>query len=175
MVLIIVGCLAVSALTLLFPSTPTYDPWAWILWGREIAHLDLVTEGGPSWKPFPIFFTVPFSLFGQDLAPYLWLWVARAGGLFGCVMAYRIAYRLVGGTVSRAAGGRHRSVYGVLAGLSAFAALLSSNKYVRDAALGNSEPMLAAVVLWGFERHLDGRRDHALYLGVAAALLRPEA
>jgi hypothetical protein len=31
MVLIIAGCLAVSALTLLFPSTPTYDPWAWIL------------------------------------------------------------------------------------------------------------------------------------------------
>ena len=30
------GCLAVAALTLLFPSTPTYDPWAWILWGREI-------------------------------------------------------------------------------------------------------------------------------------------
>ena len=164
MALIILGCLAVSALTLLFPSTPTYDPWAWILWGREIAHLDLVTEGGPSWKPLPIFFTVPFSLFGQDLAPYLWLWVARAGGLLGCVMAYRMAHRLVGG-----------KVYGVLAGVSAFAALLSSNKYVRDAALGNSEPMLAAVVLWGFERHLDGRRDHALYLGVAAALLRPEA
>jgi hypothetical protein len=164
MVLIIVGCLAVSALTLLFPSTPTYDPWAWILWGREIAHLDLVTEGGPSWKPLPIFFTVPFSFFGQDLAPYLWLWVARAGGLLGCVMAYRMAFRLAGGTV-----------YGMLAGVSAFAALLSSNKYVRDAALGNSEPILAAVVLWGFERHLDGRRDHALYLGVAAALLRPEA
>jgi hypothetical protein len=175
MALIILGCLAVSALTLLFPSTPTYDPWAWILWGREIAHLDLVTTGGPSWKPLPIFFTVPFSVFGQDIAPYLWLWVARAGGLLGCVMAYRMAYRLVGGPVSQAAAGRHRSVYGVLAGLSAFAALLSSNKYVRDAALGNSEPMLAAVVLWAFERHLDGRRDHALYLGVAAALLRPEA
>ena len=164
MILIIVGCLAVSALTLLFPSTPTYDPWAWILWGREIAHLDLVTEGGPSWKPLPIFFTVPFSFFGQDLAPYLWLWVARAGGLLGCVMAYRMAFRLVGGRW-----------FGVAAGVSAFAALLSSNKYVRDAALGNSEPILAAVVLWGFERHLDGRRDHALYLGVAAALLRPEA
>ena len=99
MVLIIVGCLAVSALTLLFPSTPTYDPWAWILWGREIAHLDLVTEGGPSWKPLPIFFTVPFSVFGQDIAPYLWLWVARAGGLLGCVMAYRMAFRLVGGRI----------------------------------------------------------------------------
>jgi MFS family permease len=175
MALIIAGCLAVSAVTLLFPSTPTYDPWAWILWGREIAELDLVTEGGPSWKPLPILFTVPFSILGDDLAPYLWLWVARAGGLLGCVMAYRMASRLIGGAVSQAAGGRHRSVYGALAGVSAFAALLSSNKYVRDAALGNSEPILAAVVLWGFERHLDGRRDHALYLGVAAALLRPEA
>ena len=58
--------------------------------------------------------------------------------------------------------------------MSAFAALLSRFKFVRDAALGNSEPILAAVVLWAFERHLDGRRDHALYLGVAAALLRPE-
>jgi hypothetical protein len=164
MALIMMGCLAVAALSLLFPSTPTYDPWAWILWGREITQLDLVTEGGPSWKPFPILFTVPFSLFGQDLAPYLWLLVARAGGLFGCVMAYRMASRLIGG-----------GMYGVVAGVCAFLALFSSNKYVRDAALGNSEPLLAAIVLWAFERHLDGRRDHALYLGFLAALLRPEA
>jgi hypothetical protein len=164
MALIMLGCLAVASLTLLFPSTPTYDPWAWILWGREITQLDLVTEGGPSWKPFPILFTVPFSLFGQDLAPYLWLLVARAGGLFGCVMAYRMAHRLIGG-----------GVYGIVAGVCAFLALFSSNKYVRDAALGNSEPLLAAIVLWAFERHLDGRRDHALYLGFLAALLRPEA
>ncbi len=161
---ILAGCLLVAGLSLLFPSTPTYDPWAWILWGDEIARLDLVTEGGPSWKPLPILFTTPFSLLGHDVAPYLWLWVARAGGLLACAMAYRLAYRLVGGRV-----------YGVLAGVSAFAALFASNKYVRDAALGNSEPILAAVVLWAFERHLDGRRDHALYLGVAAALLRPEA
>ncbi|MEA2331739.1 MAG: hypothetical protein QOH58_1877 [Thermoleophilaceae bacterium] len=164
MAAIIAGCLAVSALTLLYPSTPTYDPWAWILWGREIFQLDLVTEGGPSWKPFPLLFTVPFSLFGQDAAPYLWLWVARAGGLFGCAMAYRMANRLIG-----------RGLYGALAGVCAFFALFSSNKFVRDAALGNSEGILAAIVLWAFERHLDGRRDHALYLGVAAALLRPEA
>jgi hypothetical protein len=161
---IIAGCLAVAGLTLLYPSTPTYDPWAWILWGREIVQLDLVTEGGPSWKPFPMLFTVPFSLVGHDAAPYLWLWVARAGGLFGCVMAFRMASRLIGG-----------GWYGAIAGVCAFAALLSSNKFVRDAALGNSEPMLAGIALWAFERHLDGRRDHALYLGVAAALMRPEA
>ena len=124
-----------------------------------------MTEGGPSWKPLPILFTTPFALFGDDLAPYLWLWVARAGGLFGCVMAYRVANRLVGG-----------GIYGVLAGVSGFAALFASNKYVRDAALGNSEPLLAAVALWAFgSAAFDGRRDHALYLGVAAALLRPEA
>jgi hypothetical protein len=35
--------------------------------------------------------------------------------------------------------------------------------------------MLGGIVLWAFERHLDGRRDHALYLGVIAALMRPEA
>jgi hypothetical protein len=68
-----------------------------------------------------------------------------------------------------------RGFYGALAGICAFLALFSSNKYVRDAALGNSEPLLAAIVLWAFERHLDGRRDHALLLGFLAALLRPEA
>jgi hypothetical protein len=163
MVWIVLGCLAVSAVTLAYPTTPTYDPWAWVMWGREIVQLDLVTTGGPSWKPLPMLFTVPFSLLGDDLAPYLWVWVARAGGLLGCVMAFRVARRLIGG-----------GWYGSVAGVAAAAALLSSNKYVRDAALGNSEPLLAALALWAFERHLDGRRDHAFYLGVACALLRPE-
>jgi hypothetical protein len=172
---VILGCLAVAAVTLLYPSTPTYDPWAWILWGREIVHVDLVTTGGPSWKPLPMLFTIPFSLFGHDLAPYLWIWVSRAGGLFGCVMAWRVANRLVGGAQRHPSEDRRAAVYGALAGVAAAAALFASNKYVRDAALGNSEPLLAAVFLWGFERHLDGRRDQALYLGVAAALLRPEA
>ena len=172
---LILGCLAVSAVTLLYPSTPTYDPWAWILWGREIVHLDLVTTGGPSWKPLPMLYTTPFSLLGHDLAPYLWIWVSRAGGMFGCVMAWRVANRLVGGAERRPSEDPRAAIYGALAGVAAAAALFASNKYVRDAALGNSEPLLAAVFLWGFERHLDGRRDQALYLGVAAALLRPEA
>src|SRR5215218_1311389 len=75
----VLACLAVAALTLLLPSTPTYDPWAWIMWGREIVHLDLVTTGGPSWKPLPILFTTPFSLLGDHTAAYLWLVIARAG------------------------------------------------------------------------------------------------
>jgi hypothetical protein len=163
MPVIIAACLVVAAFSLLTPSTPTYDPWAWIMWGREIAHFDLVTEGGPSWKPLPIFFTVPFSFFGDHTAAYLWLVIARAGGLLACVMTFRLARRLIGG-----------GWYGILAGVFAALALFSSFKYVRDASLGNSEALLAALVLWAFERHLDGRRDHALYLAFAGALLRPE-
>jgi hypothetical protein len=159
----LLGCLAVAALTLLFPSTPTYDPWAWLLWGREITHLDLVTNGGPSWKPLPVLFAIPFSLFGAAAEPYLWLWIARAGALLSLVMAYRLTRTLVG-----------RGAAGVVGGLLAAAFLVTGYQYVRDSALGNSEAILAAVFLWAFERHLEGRRDHALWLGFVAALLRPE-
>jgi len=157
-------CLVLAGLTLFLPGTPTYDPWAWIMWGREIAQFDLVTTGGPSWKPLPVVFTTVFSLFGSDVAPYLWLAVARAGGMFALVMAFRLAKRFTGGGVA-----------GVIAGVATCAFLVTSYQFARDAALGNSEPLLAAIALLAFERHLGGRRDHALYLGFAVALLRPEA
>ena len=154
---------SLAALSLFFYATPTYDPWAWILWGREIAHLDLLTEGGPSWKPLPVVFTTVFSLFGEDTAPALWLVVARTGALLAAAMTFRVAYRLGGGGLP-----------GVLGGLACAVLLLTSFNFLRDAALGNSEALMVALVLLAFERHLDGHRDHALYFGFAAALLRPE-
>src|SRR6188472_1348872 len=78
--LVVLGCLALAALSLLEPGSPTYDPWAWLIWGREVVHLDLSTVGGPSWKPLPVLLTTPFALFGS-LAPDLWLFVARAGAI----------------------------------------------------------------------------------------------
>ncbi len=51
------ACVVLAALSLLLPSEPTYDPWAWIIWGREITQADLVTTSGPSWKPLPVLFT----------------------------------------------------------------------------------------------------------------------
>lgn len=164
MVPVVAGCLVLSALTLAFPSTPTYDPWAWIMWGREIVQLDLLTTGGPSWKPLPALFTTAFAPLGADVAPYLWLWIARAGGLLALAMSFRLARRLTGGGLG-----------GAVAGVFAVLFLATTFEYIRDAALGNSEALLAGLSLWAVERHLDGRRDHALYLGVAAALLRPEA
>ncbi len=155
---VVLGVLALASLSLLLPSTPTYDPWAWIIWGREIIHLDLVTTDGPSWKPLPALFTVPFALFGAA-APSLWLVVARAGGLLGLLFAYRVARRL-GGPV---------------AGAAAAGALALAPWFFKNAALGNSEGLMAAAVLGAADRHLAGSRRQAFALGLAAALLRPEA
>jgi hypothetical protein len=154
----VLGCLGLAALSLLTVSAPTYDPWAWIVWGREITQWDLVTTTGPSWKPLPVLFTTPFALLGDDASPGLWLVVARAGGLLAFAMAYRLGARLAG----------------PWAGLIAAAALLLSDEFVRNFARGNSEGLLVGLVLWAVERHLDGRRMDAFLLGFAAALLRPE-
>ena len=152
------ACVGLAVLSLLLPSSPTYDPWAWIIWGREIAHGQLVTTGGPSWKPLPVLFTTPFSLLGHDLAPLAWLVVARAGGLLAIAMAYRVAARLAG----------------PMAGLIAGLALVLCDGFAFNAVRGNSEGLLIGLSLWAVERHLDGRRVDAFLLGVAAALLRPE-
>ena len=152
------GCFALAVLSLLTPSTPTYDPWAWIIWGREITQFDLVTVKGPSWKPLPVFFTTPFALLGDDLAPALWIVVARAGGFLAFAMAFRLAARLAG----------------PVAGAIAAGSLVLADEFIRNFARGNSEGLLVALCLWALERHLDGRRRDAFLLGAAASLLRPE-
>ena len=38
----------------LLPYLPVYDPWAWLIWGRELLHGGLETAAGPSWKPLPV-------------------------------------------------------------------------------------------------------------------------
>jgi hypothetical protein len=156
--LLLLGCLAVATLSLLLPSVPTYDPWAWIIWGREILHGDLVTTTGPSWKPLPVLFTTPFSLLGDDGAPLAWLVIARAGGILAFAMAYRLGARLAG----------------PVAGLIAAAALFLADDFIFNFARGNSEGILVALCLWALERHLDDRPRDAFLLGLGAALLRPE-
>ncbi|HEY4278710.1 MAG TPA: hypothetical protein VGM91_10840 [Conexibacter sp.] len=153
----------IAAFTLLYPSTPTYDPWAWIIWGREIVHFNLQTTGGPSWKPLSVAFTTLFAPFGS-VAPDLWLTVARAGAVMSIIMSFRLAGRLTGGSVPA------RLIAGVIAGM----ALIISSQFVRNMTLGNSEGLLVALGLWGIERHLDGKYRQAFVLGFLCALLRPE-
>ncbi len=156
--LLVAVCLLLALASLLLPSVPTYDPWAWLIWGREILHGELVTITGPSWKPLPVFFTTPFAVLGDDGAPLAWLVIARAGGLLAIAMAYRLGSRLAGPA----------------AGVIAAGALLLSDDFLVHVARGNSEGILVAVSLWAIERHLDRRPMDAFLLGCAAGLLRPE-
>jgi len=159
MLLAVAACLILAGLSLLVPSAPTYDPWAWIIWGREITQLDLNTLTGPSWKPLPVFFTTAFAPLG-DFAPELWVLVARAGALLAMVFAFRLGRRLGGN---------------VLAGAAAAGALGVAPWWLRNAMLANSEGLMVACVLGGIDRHLAGRRGEAFAWFLGAALLRPEA
>jgi len=58
-------CLVLAAVTAVIPAAPSHDPWSWIVWGREVMAGDLQTAGGVSWKPLPVLFTAPFSVFGD--------------------------------------------------------------------------------------------------------------
>src|SRR5829696_1534864 len=72
---LIAACLALGGVSLLLPSEPSYDPLAWLIWGRELAHLHLDTSGGPSWKPLPVAFTMlvaPLDEVDHGLPPALW-------------------------------------------------------------------------------------------------------
>jgi hypothetical protein len=171
--------LVVSALSLLIPSTPSYDPWAWIVWGREIVHLDLHTTGGPTWKPLPVIFTTLFAPLGS-IAPNLWLIVARAGAVMAVVMVFKLCVRLTVDLGARVKPGQTgldaaaRLAPALLAGLIAAIALALSGGFLSDSALGYSEGLLTVVVLIAFDRHLDGRPRQAFAVGFAAALDRPE-
>jgi hypothetical protein len=170
--------LAIAAFSLLIPSTPSYDPWAWLVWGREIVHLKLHTTGGPTWKPLPVLFTTLFAPFGKA-APDLWLVVARAGALMAVAMTFKIAARftrlLAGGARDAAAAGRGRALGPtLLAGVIAAGSIVVSRGFISDNALGYSEGLMTALVLIAIDRHLDGARRQAFVVGFAAALDRPE-
>jgi hypothetical protein len=163
----VLACIALAGLSVLvLPSVPSYDPWAWIVWGRELTHGVFATNGGSSWKPLPVAFTTVFGLFG-GAAPKLWLVAARAGGLLALVAAYRLAARLAGGLAG--------AIAVVTLALTQEKVGTITQDWVHYLFRGASEPMLVACALWAIDRHLHGRRATALILAAATGLIRPEA
>ncbi len=173
------GAVVVGALSLLIPSTPSYDPWAWLVWGREIVHLNLQTTGGPTWKPLPVVFTTLFAPLGHA-APDLWLVVARAGAVMAAVMVFKVTARLTQWLTDelapRATRGERIAALlpAVFAGTIAVIALVLSAAFIKDNALGYSEGLMTALVLIAIERHLDGHQRQAFAVAFFAALDRPE-
>jgi hypothetical protein len=157
---LLAACVGVAALSLLAPSAPTTDPWGWIVWGREVLHLQLstVVPGAPSWKPLPVLVTTPLALAGGS-APTLWLLFARAGALASLVAAARLSKRLAG----------------PWAAAFAVAGLILSTHWLRAFAHGYTEPLAIGLLVLAVDQHLSGRPRRALLLGTLVALSRPEA
>jgi MFS family permease len=157
-----------AALSLLLPYQPLYDPWGWLVWGRELVHLDLATAEGMSWKPLPVLVAAPLTALG-DAAPQGWLLAARAGWLAAPLLAGWLAARLAGPEA-----GRWRLAAATMAAGSVALAADSFTPPARQFAGGLSEPLLVALVLGAVAAAIERRPLAALWLGFAAALLRPE-
>jgi hypothetical protein len=157
-----------AAVSLLLPFFPVYDPWAWLVWGRELAQGSLETAAGPSWKPLPVLIDAPLSLFG-GAAPKAWLLVARTGWISAPLLAGLLAARLSGPE-----SGRWRWVAAAVAAGSVALTWDSFTPPLRQFTGGLSEPLLVALVLGAIWAALDERPGWVLGLGAAAALLRPE-
>jgi hypothetical protein len=153
-----IACVVLAAVSLLFGAQATYDPTAWLIWGREILHANLSTTSGPSWKPLPILVTAPTALLGDTAQQQILLVVTRAGALAALALTYRLAWRLEG----------------PVAGVIAAVALLVSSGYATRTFRGDSEGLLVAIAFGAIEAHLCGRRRLTFALLVAATLMRPE-
>jgi hypothetical protein len=162
------AALALAAASLALPYHPVYDPWAWLVWGRELVGGGFETAAGPSWKPLPVLLDAPLSLLG-DAAPQAWLLVARTGWFSAALLAGLLAARLSGERT-----GRWRWVAAAIAAASVALTADSFTPPLRQFTGGLSEPLLVALALGAVWAALDERRGVALGLGTAAALLRPE-
>ena len=163
-----VALAGLAAVSLLAPFAPVFDPWGWLVWARELGHLDLDTSAGPSWKPLPVLVSVPFAWAGE-VAPQLWLFIARWGWLAVAPLAGVLAWRLEGSRGRRAAWA---------AGLAAVGTLLlhdSFTPWARQFAGGLSEPLLVTLVLAAVLAALARRPVLAASLGWLVCLIRPEA
>jgi hypothetical protein len=165
-----VAVTVLAASTLIVVATgmrPDYDGFGWLVWGRQVLHWNLNTDGAPSWKPLTFVFTLPYALAGTA---QLWLWMvtAVAGAVGGCVFAARIAFRLAGPAPDR----RYAPfAAGAFAGIS----LLGIDTYSHLVLIANSDPLIVTLCLGAIDSHLSQRPRLAFAMLVGASLGRPEA
>ena len=197
---LLLGCVGLAAASLRLPAIVGYDPWVWLIWGRELTQGTLSSDGTIAWKPLPVLVTALLVPFGEA-APQLWLLVSRAVGLSGLVAVGGLAARLArDGLASASCASVHASpavvhanslsvpegrrdgrvaLVGAVAAVVAVAAFLltpdAEARWLRHWLQGNIEPVTAALCVWAVRRHLDGRPGQAVLLGALAGLTRPEA
>ena len=145
---------------LLVEPAPSYDPWAWLLWGREVAGGSLSTLAGPAFKPLPV--AVCALLAPVDsAAPWLWVALVRMAALLAAWLAYGLGRRLADG--SRLAGALAATSVVLCGGLPYYAAT------------GAEPALVLALGLGGAAAWRERRFRVALACTVCCALLRVEA
>jgi hypothetical protein len=159
---VLLAAVAVVAMT---GMRPGYDAFGWLVWGHQVLHWNLNTDGAPSWKPLTFLLTLPYALAGRG---QMWLWMVTAvgGALAGGVFAGRIAHLLTDGAPAPA-----RRFAAVFAGLG----VLGLAGYSQQVLIANSDPLIVTLCLAAIDAHLRSRRRLAFALVVLAALGRPEA
>ena len=156
---VVLASLAVAALSaLLVAPAPGYDPWMWLVWGREVASGTLSTVDGPAFKPLPVAVCAVLSPLGDDVAPVTWVVLARGAAAMAVALAFVVGRRLSG------------TVGGVLAAVGVFLC----GAYPTYAAYGDVTGLFLALVLAGALAWWDGRAGLALACAIACALLRVE-
>jgi hypothetical protein len=153
------AALAIAALSaLIVAPAPSYDPWAWLLWGREIAHGTLSTEEMPAFKPLTVAVCTLLAPLG-GAAPEAWVIVARAGAVLAVVLAFLLG----------------RDLGGVAAGLAAAAGVAFTGDLIGYSAAGAEPGWTIALALAGILAWRADRPRAALACCVGCALLRVEA
>lgn len=152
---------------------PSFDPYGWLVWGRQTLHGDLNTDGAPSWKPLTFVFTLPYALFGHT-AVWLWTVTAVLGTFGGAVFAARIAYRLTSGGGWSSGRPISRPWAPYVAGAFAGTGVLGLNSYAHWVLIANSDPLNVTLLLAAVDAHLRRRPRLAFSVLVLAALGRPE-
>ena len=144
---LVLGCLALAALAHRLPAAPTYDPWAWIIWGREIVAARPRDDHGP------VVEAAARPLHRRpSRSP-----ATRGRRSCGSWSPRRAACSPSSSpTASRRASPVPSRACWPPAGCCWPAS--SSCHFAR----GNSEGLLVALCLWAVERHLDGRRTGRL-------------
>ncbi|HEY3726929.1 MAG TPA: hypothetical protein VGL51_07130 [Solirubrobacteraceae bacterium] len=157
-----------SIVTVYWAGTrPGFDPYGWLVWGRQTLLGSLDTNAAPSWKPLSYIFTVPYALAGHRLELRLWMITVVFVSLGGMLFAGRIAYKLTDAPPQR-------RWAGIAAGVFAGLALLGLQDYAHYVLSSQSDPMIVTLSLGAIDCHLYKRHRAAIALGVLAALGRPE-
>jgi hypothetical protein len=151
--------LALASLLVVDPA-PSYDPWTWLLWGREVASGTLSTVDGPAFKPLPVAVCALLAPLGAA-APWAWVLLVRAAAAVAVWFAFRLGRELAGGSVAA----------GVLAG----GGVALCGGLLAYSAAGAEPALLLALALGGAAAWRERRYRIALACAVGCALLRVEA